>query len=44
MPKIKKTDKEPTKLEECNPGATKAQIFDALRILATAKPAPKKKS
>jgi hypothetical protein len=48
MPKNKKTDKEPTKLEECEPGATKDQVFQALRILATTKvtpkPAPKKKS
>lgn len=43
MPKIKNTNKEPTKLEGCQPGATKAQIFEALRILAIAKPALKKK-
>lgn len=48
MSKSKKTDKEPTKLEECQPGATKAQVFEALRIIATTevkpKPTSKKKS
>ena len=29
------------KLEECEPGATKAQVFEALHVLATTKVIPK---
>ena len=41
-------DDSPTKLENCEPGATKTQVFEALRIVATtevkSKPDSKKPS
>jgi len=48
MSKIKDTGKEPERLEYYQPGATKSQVFGALRIVATtevkSKPSSKKPS
>lgn len=48
LAKTADTRKELKNLEDCNPGATKAQVLEALRIVATtevkSKPSSKKPS